>query len=69
MEVKALTTFVHGSLSMARGQTKDIADAIATDLAKAGLVIEHKASANPGNKMSPEPENKAAAKPQNKSRK
>lgn len=69
MEVKALTTFVHGSLSMARGQTKDIPGAIASDLVKVGLVVEHKASTKPDNKMSSEPENKAAAKPRNKGRK
>lgn len=69
MEVKALTTFVHGSLSMVRGQTKDISDAIASDLMKAGLVTEHKASPEPSNKMSPGPENKAAAKSRNRGHK
>lgn len=69
MEVKALTTFVHGSLSMSRGQAKDVPDAIAGDLMKAGLVAEHKASPEPSNKMSPRPENKAAGKPENKAAK
>lgn len=66
MKVKSLTTFVHGSLSMERGQVMDIPDSVANDLAKAKLVVIHNASPELDNSVPPEPENKAEAEPENK---
>lgn len=60
MKIKALTTFVHGSLSLSRGEESQIPESSAQDLIKAGLIVEVKAR---------EVENKAAPKPQNKGRK
>lgn len=41
MRVKALESFA-GAVSMAAGETKDIDDAIAQDLLRAGYVVEEK---------------------------
>lgn len=61
MEVKALMTFMHGALTMARGEVREIPEAIAADLEKASLIVrvERKAAVTPKNKAAAKPKNKA----------
>lgn len=59
MEVKALMTFVHGSLLMARGEAREIPASVAAELSRAGLVAEVKAAPEPDNKAKPAAKNKA----------
>lgn len=64
MNITALQNFVHGSLSMNRGDRADVPDAIANDLAGANLVMidGEKQAPAPENKMAPATKNKAKSK-------
>lgn len=64
IDVTAKTAFVHGYLSMTKGETAAIPEAMAKDLEAAGLVGIGAAEAT--EKMAPQPENKMARQPRTK---
>jgi hypothetical protein len=70
MQITAKTHFVHGALTLKKGDTADIPDQTAKELQAAGLVdfdgdsgLEAKQALTPKNKMALEPDNKTVHQP------
>lgn len=67
VKIKAKTSFAHGRFNLDRGQEAEMPEAVAKDLAKAGLVeVGESAAKAPEGKKATDPSNKAAQTAKNK---